>query len=615
MAQPARNSKVAVDASNLHRWKTKVFEGAILFLIVVLTYLPIWPAGFSWDDNLVLTSNPVIVGPLGLKEIWTTNAADICPLTLTTFWFEHALWGLSPLPYHLVNVALHGLNAVLLWRVLRALAVPGAWLGAALWALHPVQVESAAWIAEMKNTESAFFYLLSILFFVRNLKLESGANFWNRDFGFSFLFAALAMASKSSTVVLPLVFFLCAWWLKRTISMRDIAKALPALGLAAITSLVSLWTQGTYLAMNTAREWIPSWPQRIALAGDALWFYLGKLLWPWPLMTVYPRWQIDATQAISYLPTAVMLVILIVLWIFRRTWAQPWFLVYAYFLIALLPVLGLATNTYFELSFVADHFQYLAAMGPLAFVGAGLAMLGDRFSSRSSPLKFVPAAAVLLILAILSWQRVGLYQSPEKLWTDTLAKNPNTWSGYNFLGLAAFQEGRLDEARRLYEESLALHPRYSAALFNLGLVLSQTGHGVEAMDEFKSAAEADPGFIDAHYNYANELYKAGRTDEAMDEYQTVLRLNPNHVQAHNNLGLALFEAGQLDDAITQFQAAIRVDPNFADAHYNLGLAEAQIGQLDDAIREFQEALRLDPSDTNAQKNLEHAQALKQQGAR
>ena len=188
------------------------FWGLLLVLAVILVYTPSWWAGYLWDDDVVVTENPVIVGPLGLKEIWTTSAADICPLTITTFWVEHALWGLAPVPYHVVNVLLHGVSAVVLWRVLRALQVPGAWLGAALWALHPVQVESVAWISEMKNTESGLFFLLSILCFVRWLKDRGSGAGWN--YGLALLFAALAMASKSSTVILPVVLCLCAWWLK-----------------------------------------------------------------------------------------------------------------------------------------------------------------------------------------------------------------------------------------------------------------------------------------------------------------------------------------------------------------------------------------------------------------
>jgi hypothetical protein len=179
--------------------------GLILILFVVLAYTPVRKAGFVWDDESILTANPCIVGPLGLKEIWTTAAADICPLTLTTFWAEHALWGLKPLPYHLVSVLLHGACAILLWRVLRGLRVQGAWLGAGLWALHPVAVESVAWITEMKNTESALFFLLSILFFVRWITRISHVPARNASYALSLFFAALAMASKSSTVILPVV--------------------------------------------------------------------------------------------------------------------------------------------------------------------------------------------------------------------------------------------------------------------------------------------------------------------------------------------------------------------------------------------------------------------------
>src|SRR5271163_639345 len=168
--------------------------GLILILAVILTYSPVWWAGFIWDDDNYITANPRMIGLRGLKEIWTTSAADISPLTLTTFWVEHALWGLAPLPYHLVNVLMHGACAVVLWRVLRSLQIPGAWLGAALWALHPLQVESVAWIIELKNTESGLFFLLSILFFVRWLRTGEDPKRGDWNYVLTLLFAALAMA-------------------------------------------------------------------------------------------------------------------------------------------------------------------------------------------------------------------------------------------------------------------------------------------------------------------------------------------------------------------------------------------------------------------------------------
>jgi len=192
------------------------FWGLILFLAVILAYSPVYGAGYIWDDDIHLTGNPCIIGPLGLKEIWTTSVVKFCPFVFTTFWLEHAFWGLAPMPYHLVNVLQHGVSSLLLWRVLRSLQVPGAWLGAALWALHPVEVESVAWVSEMKNTESGVFFLLSILFFVHWLKTREldGHQKGRWNYGLTLLFAFLAMASKSSTVILPVALCLCAWWVE-----------------------------------------------------------------------------------------------------------------------------------------------------------------------------------------------------------------------------------------------------------------------------------------------------------------------------------------------------------------------------------------------------------------
>jgi protein O-mannosyl-transferase len=321
-----------------------LLPSAFLFLLVILAYTPVWHAGFIWDDDAMLTANPSIVGPLGLKEIWSTSAADICPLTLTTLWLEHAIWGLAPLPYHLVNVLIHGACAVLLWRVLRSLRVAGAWLGAALWALHPVAVESVAWITEMKNTESALFFLLSILFFVKWLKdfgrvasppsLRYGATLldWRthrssksgggptqppptgfgrvtsprrppptggseirpyrasadeirpcRSYILSLLFAALAMASKSSTVILPLVLCLCAWWIEGRWNWRNVIRVLPYFLMSIAASALSIWTQGLQLASVPNSHLVRSWPERLAAAGHAIWFYLascsGRIHW------------------------------------------------------------------------------------------------------------------------------------------------------------------------------------------------------------------------------------------------------------------------------------------------------------------------------------------------
>jgi len=516
--------------------------GLFLVVAVILTYSPVWRAGFVWDDDVYITGNPNINGLLGLANIWTTNAADISPLTFTTFWVEHALWGLAPLPYHLVNVLLHGTCAVLLWRVLRSLQIPGAWLGASLWALHPLEVESVAWITETKNTQSGLFFLLSILFFVkylkaRDLKGQTGGG-WN--YGWTLLFAALAMASKSSTVILPIALCLCAWWMESRWHWRNLVKVAPIFVMSIAASALSIWTQGLVLATAVDPQWERTWLQRLLTAGEAVWFYLGKLLWPHPLMANYPRWQIDAGNWAAYLPVFAVMIVLLVLWLKRETWARSWFFVFTYFMVALLPVLGLVDNPIFRYSFVFDHFQYLASMGPLALAGAALALATQGKPWRQGIL----GAGLLLIFGTSSWQRAWVFESQETLWTDTLAKNPNCLAGHNNLGIALVHEGRVDEAIVQYEKALEIVPNYANAHFNLGKALLQKG----------------------------------QVDKAIAQFQEGLESDPNDPVAHNFLGIALAEKGQMDGAILQFQEALRLKPGYSDAQKNLAKAQAMAGK-------------------------------------
>jgi tetratricopeptide (TPR) repeat protein len=623
--------------------------GLILLLAVILTYTPVWYAGYIWDDDVYITANPCMIGLHGLKEIWTTSAADISPLTFTTFWVEHALWGVAPLPYHLVTVLLHGACAILLWRVLRSLQIPGAWLGAALWALHPVQVESVAWITETKNTQSGLFFLLSILFFVKWLKAKGldgqiGGG-WN--YALTLLFAALAMASKSSTVVLPVVLCLCAWWIEGRWQWRNLVKMVPIFLMSIVASAVSMWMV-KMAGIAEDPQWARSWPERFATAGDAVWFYLGKLLWPHPLMTIYPRWEINASQWFSYLPLLAVIVVLLILWLKRESWARPYFFTFAYFLVALLPVLGLVNHAILRYSLVFDHLQYLAGMGPLALAGAGMVRLGEFAIPGRCWLQSSLCAGLLLILGLLSWHRAWAYESQETLWTDTLAKNPNCWVGYNNLGDALLQKGHLDEAMGQYRKALEINPNLAGAHYNLGIAFSQKGQVDEAMGQYRKALEINPNIAGAHYNFGLALFQKGQVDEAIAQFQKALGIDPNYAEAHINLGIALAQEGQvdeamvhfqkaveinpnyaearsnlgkalsqkgqMDEAIAQFQKALEINPNIAEAHNNLGVALSQKGRVDEAINQFQEALRLKPDDVNAQKNLAQAQAMAAQKA-
>jgi protein O-mannosyl-transferase len=641
--------------------------GLILILFVMVAYTPIWHAGFIWDDDAMLTANPCIVGPLGLKGIWTTKAADICPWVLTTFWVEHALWGLAPLPYHLVNVLMHGACAVLLWRVLRSLRVEGAWLGAALWALHPVEVESVAWITEMKNTESALFFLLSILFFVKWLNFgrvasppsrHSGATVEIRPYRasayeirsyrayiLSLLFAALAMASKSSTVILPVVLCLCAWWLEGRWHWRNLVRLVPIFLMSVAASAVSLWTQGLQLAMAPDPQWVRPWSQRLAAAGDAVWFYLGKVLWPDPLITIYPRWRIDAGQWVSYLPLLAVILSFTILWFNRRsgvTGLRACFFAFAYFLTALSPVLGLIDNSIFRYSLVFDHLQYLASIGPLALVGAGLtwtwnflisSQIGqkrigvseyrsigvgagtskDKFLTRMEPplrgsrtpnkeslrgllCKFflVPSIHTANQLRILVSKNLWLRQA---LYTGLLL----------ILGIATWQRTRAYENQEtLWNDTLAKNPDCGVGYANLGFAFFQKGQADEAVKQFQKALEINPNDRDAHTDLGMVLDGIGRLDEAIVQYQKALKIDPDNVEAHNNLGNTLFRKGQLGEAIAQYQMAVKINPENAEAQGNLGAALFQNGQFDEAMAQYQKALEINPNYAEAHNNLGNA---------
>ena len=579
MAQRSRKKRAAGGPGRPKRGSESLRPwhwGLILFALVVAVYLPVWGAGYIWDDDQVLTANPVIVGPGELADIWTTKAADICPLTLTTFWLEHAIWGLTPLPYHVVNVLFHAGAAVALWQVLRRLAVPGAWLGAALWALHPVQAESVAWITEMKNTESGLFFLLSILFFIPTLKQEILP--W-RAYTLTLLFAALAIASKSSAVVLPVMLLLVAWWLEGRWQWRNLGRVAPIFFLSALAAAVSIWTQ----AAGGANNWAQSWPARFVTAGDAVWFYLGKLLWPDPLMLIYPRWHIDAAQGLGYIPLVGVVTLSIALIGGRKEVAvRACLFAWACFLIALLPVLGFANMTFFRHSFVADHLQYLAAMAPLALAGASLARLAE-FAPLPVP-RLWPAlgAGLLLVLGAVSWQRAAIFQSQESLWSDNVSKNPDCWDGYVNLGNIAFARGDLDGAARLYEKTVALNPNNGAVYSDLGNV-SLTRHQYDqAIAEFKRALELDPGHGQVLSNLGMAYYFKGDLDAAIDTFHQALRLDPAMAPVHNNLGLALEKKGDVADAAAEFQAAVQLKPDFASAQQNLADAQRFLQQKTDA---------------------------------
>jgi tetratricopeptide (TPR) repeat protein len=646
-------SALPMQTSNSHSarrrfWQQTCFLTLLLIGLVFVAYVRALTAGFIWDDESHLTHNPCIVGPLGLKEIWTSARAVYYPLVLTTFWAMHKLVGLSPWPYHLLNVLLHAGSAVLLWQILRQLDVRGAWLGAAFWALHPVMVQSVAWVTEMKNTQSGLLYLLSIFFFLRweeRLRIRWLAR--TRDsadhdgalsktlrrgtehgramvmFCLSLALFILATLSKPSVVMLPIVLALCVWWRRGRVGWRDTAALAPFF---LVSALASVWTifEQKFHAGAIGADWAQTWPERLIITGRAICFYVAKLAWPHPLIFIYPRWEIDSSQATAYLPLLAALAGLLVLWLLRAKWSRAAFFASSYYVISLFPVLGFFSVYFFRYSFVSDHFQYLASMGPLALAGAGIvASYGRLAASRrlyglwspwrrrpwrarsgNAPIPLVGIGGVLLLLLLfLTWRQTAVYHNLVTLYTATLAKNPGCWMAHYNLGIALNEQGDADGAIAHYRQAIELRPGYGEAHYNLGRLLAQKGQLDGAVAHYERALQIHPADAEAHNNLGATLFASGRVDEAIAQYRKALEIQPDYADASCNLAGALLSSGDLDGAVACYSDCILVSPNRPEAQYNLATALLRTHRTDEAIAHYQKVIELRPENADARANL------------
>jgi tetratricopeptide (TPR) repeat protein len=590
------------------RIRREEFLGLLgLIIAIVLAYQAVWYAGFIWDDEAHLTENSAVIRPGGLKQIWTTTAAVYYPLVSSNFWLQHKLWGLNPLPYHLVNVVFHVMCGILLWQVLRQLKVKAAWLGAAIWALHPMQVESVAWITELKNTQSAFFYLLSILFFLKWREAQAfpqderaaGAG---AKYVAALLCAAAALLSKTSTVMLPVILALCEWWQDSRWHWRNVRALVPFGLLSFLAAAWTIWEQ-KFHAKAAGQEWAQTTFERFVIAGRDIWFYLGKFLAPDPLVFIYPKWKLENLAPTALVPMAAALAVLFFLWRKRDGPLRGAFFATTYFVVSLFPVLGFFNVYFFRYSFVADHFQYLASIGLSALLAAVLSMLASRLrADRHIAIAFV--ALLLLILGTLTWHQAKIYRDPDSLWSDTLAKNPACWMAHDNFGSELLRKGKTDDAIFHFQQSLAIKPDNAGAEDELGNALLRKGRGDDAITHYLKAVEIKPDLAAAHNDLGNALLLRGETDESIAHYLKAIQFKPDFAVAYNNLGIAYENKGKVDEATRYYREALALKPDYAEAHYNFACALRRLGQRDEAVAHLVEALRIKPDYTKAKRELE-----------
>jgi tetratricopeptide (TPR) repeat protein len=590
--------------------RSALFATTIL-LATVIAYLPAFRAGFIWDDDAYVTENPTLHDFDGLRRIWFEIGAtdQYYPLVFTTFWIEQQIWGLAPLGYHAVNILLHATSAILVWLILRRLDVPGAVFAALLFAQHPVHVESVAWVTERKNVLSGILYLASLLWFLRHAYVPSGGK--GRWYALTLLSFAGALLSKTVTATLPVVLLLLLWWKHGRVRKHEFVATLPMFVLGGLAALVTIWVERHHVGTKHI-DWNLTAVDRALVAGRAVWFYLGKLVWPVELTFIYPRWQIPGAPAWHFVAPAGVIGLGLLTWIMRKRFGNGPFVAFAYFVITLLPALGFIDVYPMRYSFVADHFQYLASLGPLALVAALAARLPLRRESAG-----IGGGLVLVALATLTWRQCGIYRDAETLWRDTIAKNPAAWMAHGNLAAELAKRGRVDDAMHYYREGLRLKDDAPQVHFALAELLQRNGLLDDAIKHYRYATRINPRYAEAHNNLALCLAGMDRGDEALEHYEVALALKPDYAEAHGNLANLLLHRGDLEGAVRHGRRAAEFNPDNPYFHFNLATALMRHSKRDEAAAHFSESIRLletmlrsNPRDGQAQRALQLArQAL------
>ncbi len=534
-------------------------------LLTFIAYLPALHGDFIWDDDRHVWANLDLRDVPGLQRIWTqpSSIPQWYPLTHTTFWVEYQLWGNQTLGYHIDNLLLHIANALLVWRLLKVLNLPAAPLAALIFALHPIQAESVAWISERKNCLSTFFALLSVLTFFTREQL--------RPFPLkTFLLFLCAMLSKTVAGTVPPVILVIHWWKTGHVRRRDFLQMIPFFVVSLVLGRFTSRTEVLYVGAS-GPDWDLSFPQRLLIAGRAIWFYLSKILWPANLMFSYPRWQLDAANLRLYLFPAAAILLLASAWLLRHRIGRGPLAALLIFGGVLAPALGFLNTYPMRFSFVADHFQYAAGIPIIVLISSILI--------HYLPQKLL-APMIAIPLLLLTWHQSHIYAGPQTLWRDVIARNPNSWLADENLAVAlTFQpnstQAQLEEALTLYQRVSRLRPQHEKL----------------------------------HVNWAEALFKLGRWEECLPHYRLAIRSPGVSMEIINDrMGTALLRLDRPEEARPLFNAALKTNPRDTDAIIGLGELNLNVGQIDEAVKLFQRALAIDPQSSAARKDLADALA-------
>ena len=569
-----------------------------LGLLVAVSYFPATQAGFVWDD-VIFTEAAPIRDASGLWQIWFSprdikREGHYWPLVYTTFWLEHKLWGLAPAGYHIVNVLLHFVNVLLVWRLLLHLAVPGAWAVAAVFAVHPLHVESVAWVIERKDLLSGLFYLSAVLTWLRFVEAPQ----WGRYVLTLALFVA-GLLSKSIVVTLPAALLIGQWWKQGRVTSTDLWHLAPFFLVALAITVADVAFYRTIEVLSLDYSLI----ERVLIAARALWFYAGKLLWPTELAVIYPLWDIRIGDALAWAYVVAAIAVAALLWFGRDRLGRGPLASALFFVVTLSPVLGFVDYGYMQFSFIADRFQYLAGLGVMAVFVSGAA---QGASKLSGVLKMGVTGLLVVVLALLgamTWHQVGIYRDEITFFNHIIAHNPEARSAHLNLGKALHNTGRLEEAVTAARIAVELRTDSVDAHFNAGLALMELNRFNEALEYYRRAAQLDPRHFEASFHTASTLMELNRFDEAVEYFQAASKIKPQHPAPLQNMAELHRQQGRYEEALEWYAAVLKIDPEYALAHAGKGTTLFHMQRYDEAVQSLERAVSPQPDSPMARAPL------------
>ncbi len=568
--------------------KTPALLALVILTASLIPYAGSWSGGFLWDDNTILVDSELVADPAGWWKIWADpppSHPDYFPLTTFSFWLEWRVWGDSPTGYRILNSLLHSVSVLMLWRLLVAMSLPSAWIAALLFALHPVNAESVAWISERKNLLAMVFAIPSFFWFLR---WDSSRNPWH--YGLSLLLFFFAAAAKASVVTLPLVFGAWSAWRHGPRSLRAMVLPLaPYLGVSLAFGLAVIHFQHT----RAIADWdiaMPPLTGRLGQAGLAFWFYLGKAVLPVGLATIYPDWQWNPAGFPALALATAAIAGIGILWISRLPILRGLAFGLTTYLLLLLPTLGLLKMSFLKYAPVSDHFQHLALPAILSLLTAGGSLLVTKFP-KWKPAALAATAVVCALLAMACTRRATLHASHEALWRDALSKNPASAQPHTVLATILQQSGRTTEASAHFQLAATLAPRDPLVLTNLGLFHLETGDPADAIPPLRAAIATGRKYPEAHISLSRAMLLLGNLEEALEVLRRGADFFPDDISLNSAAGASLLLANRNAEALVYLERCEALAPDNPGFKHDAAKALQRLGRSAEAEAKLREVAK------------------------